>query len=442
MTQEYPQPLTRQENEDLTRVGPGTVMGDYLRRFWHPVVRAAKLEPDGAPVRIRLLGEVFVTYRTKANRIGFLRERCPHRGASLALAHNSGEGLRCLFHGWKIGVGGKVEHVPTEPPECAAQFAERIKVHHYPVREAGGLIWAFIGEGIDPPEFPDYEFNTLPDEQLDIRVGLFHCNWVQGMEAVLDSAHLGQLHRSSFRETFFTGSREVRDALVQRLIDAPSPEFEYELTPFGFREAAIRTLPNGVRQGNLRMFAAPYYSFLPGSSSQNDDRTICISVPFDDEWAAQYFLTYNTRQPIDRELARQRWRYTDPDPDNFAANLGDVSNLWGQNREAMQAGHATGFLGRHSFHEDFIIQESMGPITDRTQDQLGSSDSIIDLTRRSLLKAAYALRDGDTAIWGQKSAGDFDYGRIRGNSRIIEPGVDWREIDPFENAAPVFLGAS
>ncbi|NML05887.1 Rieske 2Fe-2S domain-containing protein [Sphingomonas sp. G-3-2-10] len=439
---EYPKPLTHQENEDLARVGPGTVMGEYLRRFWHPVVRAAKLEPNGAPVRIRLLGELFVTYRTKSNRIGFLRERCPHRGASLALAHNSGEGLRCLFHGWKIGVGGKVEQVPTEPPACAAKFAEGVKVRHYPVREAGGLIWAFVGEGIEPPEFPDYEFNSLPEDQIDIRVGLFHCNWVQGMEAVLDSAHLGQLHRSSFKETFFTGGKEVREAQVQRLIEAPAPSFEFDVTPFGFREAAIRDLSDGRKQGNLRMFAAPYYSFLPGSSRQSDDRTICISVPFDDEWAAQYFLTYNTHQPIDQQASKERWRYTDPDPDNFAAGLGDVSNLWGQNRDAMQAGHATGFIGRHSFHEDFIIQESMGPITDRTQDNLGSSDTIIDLTRRTLLKAAYALRDGSTEIWGQKSAGDFDYAGIRGNARVIPANTDWRDIDPFEDVEPVFLATS
>lgn len=442
MTYDYPKPLTAQENEDLTRTGPGTVMGEYLRRFWHPVVRAARLEPNGAPVRIRLLGETFVTYRTKANKIGFLRERCPHRGASLALAQNSGEGLRCLFHGWKIGVEGKVTHVPTEPPACAAKFAEEIKVRSYPVKEAGGLIWAFIGEDVDPPEFPDYEFNLLPDDHIDIRVGLFHCNWVQGMEAVLDSAHLGQLHRSSFRETFFTGGKAERDAQVQRLIDAPAPDFEYFLTPFGFREAALRDLPDGRKQGNLRMFAAPYYSFLPGSSRLSDDRTICISVPFDDEWAAQYFLTYNTEKPIDRSLIRERWRYADPDPDNFAANLGDVSNLWGQNREAMQAGHTTGFLGKHSFHEDFIIQESMGPITDRTQDQLGSSDAVIDLTRRTLLKAAYDLRDGGTEVWGQQSAGPFAYNRIRGNSRIIEPGVNWADIDPYEDVEPVFLGSS
>lgn len=442
MTDIYPKPLTHQENEDLARVGAGTVMGEYLRRFWHPVVRAAKLERGGAPARIRLLGETYVAYRTESGKLGFLRERCPHRGASLALAHNKGEGLRCLFHGWKIGVEGKVTQVPTEPPACAKAFADGVKVRHYPVREAGGLVWAFVGEGIEPPEFPDYEFNSLPDDQVDVRVGVFHCNWVQGMEAVLDSAHLGQLHRTSFKETFFTGTREAREANVQRLIDAPAPRFEFDITPFGFREAALRDLPGGIEQGNLRMFAAPYYSFLPGSSRQSDDRTICISVPFDDEWAAQYFLTYNVKRPIDPEDSRQRWRYTDPDPDNFAANLGDVSNLWGQNREAMQAGHTTGFVARHSFHEDFIIQESMGPITDRTQDNLGSSDTIIDLTRRSLLKAAYDLRDGKPGIWGQKSAGDFDYARIRGNSRTIPAGVDWRDIDPFEDVEPLFMATS
>src|ERR1700728_1625709 len=117
--------LTTEENEVLTRVGAGTAMGDYLRDHWTPAVRAAALEADGAPARARLHGRNYVAFRATDGRIGFFDEECPHRCVSLALARNEGNGLRCLFHGWKIDVSGTVVDVPSEPPERQEAFAAR-----------------------------------------------------------------------------------------------------------------------------------------------------------------------------------------------------------------------------------------------------------------------------------------------------------------------------
>src|SRR6185437_5487599 len=162
--------LTQDENELLTRTGPGTAMGEYLRDRWTPAVRAT----DG--------------------RVGFLDEECPHRRVSLAIARNEDNALRCLFHGWKIDVAGKLVEAPSEPGERQETFCAAIKINHYPTREAGGLIWVYLGKRAAPPPFADFEFARLPESHLDIRRAVVHCNWLQGFEGTLDTVHAGILH--------------------------------------------------------------------------------------------------------------------------------------------------------------------------------------------------------------------------------------------------------
>ncbi|MGH6979687.1 MAG: Rieske 2Fe-2S domain-containing protein, partial [Stellaceae bacterium] len=137
--------LTVDENHLLTLTGPATAMGDYLRDRWTPAVRAGLLEADGAPARVRLFGKNYVAFRATDGRVGFLDEECPHRRVSLAIARNEGNGLRCLFHGWKIDVTGKLVDAPSEPAERQEAFCAAIKVNRYQAREAGGLVWVYLG---------------------------------------------------------------------------------------------------------------------------------------------------------------------------------------------------------------------------------------------------------------------------------------------------------
>src|SRR5487761_1732120 len=176
--------LTREENELLCRVGPGTPMGNLMREYWMPILRGEALEVGGAPLRVRLLGENFVAFRTDDGRIGLFDEGCPHRCTSLALARNEDNALTCIFHGWKIDVSGKVVEVPSEPPERRAEFAAKVRVKHYPVREAGGVIWVYVGRREQPPTFYNFEFNALPPEQTFPIRAVMRCNWFQGVEAV------------------------------------------------------------------------------------------------------------------------------------------------------------------------------------------------------------------------------------------------------------------
>src|SRR5579875_3724833 len=162
--------MTREENELMCRVAPGTPMGQMLREYWAPALRSQALEADGAPVRVRMLGENYIAFRASDGRVGFFDEGCPHRCTSLALARNEDNALTCIFHGWKIDVSGKVVEVPSEPPERRAEFAAKVRVKHYPVREAGRIIWVYLGKSYEAPQFPDFNFTHLPPEHICTRI--------------------------------------------------------------------------------------------------------------------------------------------------------------------------------------------------------------------------------------------------------------------------------
>ncbi len=145
--------LNKEDNQTLTRVGPGTVMGDFLRQYWQPILLTDELpEPDCAPLRVRLLGEDLIAVRTSSGKVGLLGNHCPHRGASLFFGRNEEEGLRCVYHGWKYDVDGNCVDMPNEPPE--SNFKHKIQHTAYPCQERAGLIWAYLGPQSPPPAIP------------------------------------------------------------------------------------------------------------------------------------------------------------------------------------------------------------------------------------------------------------------------------------------------
>ena len=224
--------LSSQDNDLLTRVEGEAPMGLMMREnHWIPCLRAGKLEADGAPERVRLFGENFVAFRATDGRVGLFDEGCPHRGVSLALARNEDCALRCIFHGWKIDVSGVVLETPSEcnDPET---FARGVKVNHYPVREAGGLIWVWLGKS-KPARFPDLPFTHVQAHQVFIATTKLPINWVQALDATLDSAHIAFLHRDWMPDL---GERFT--ATGENL----APRYEFETTPYGMRAAALRPL--------------------------------------------------------------------------------------------------------------------------------------------------------------------------------------------------------
>ena len=405
--------LSKEDNERLTRVGPGTPMGELLRELWTPALLSASVRGAESPKPFRLLGEDLVAYRDNKGRVNVLQKACPHRRTSLTLARNEGDGIRCIFHGWKFNGEGKTLECPTEPPDKREAFASRVPIAHYPAREAGGLIWIYMGKRT-PPKFYDFEANFPPAEFL-IRCARVNGNWLQGFEGQLDSAHLNFLHSASVpRRPGTTGSMVTHDS---------APRFEFIDNPCGFREAALRDLPDGNIYARIREVVLPYYSFIPGN--HGDPRLVVIVVPIDDEWSAHWYYYLNPFGPVPDYYKEAAYRGTDPDDENFAKDRGNASNNWNQNNHAIQQGHFSGIM-KNFVYEDFIVEESMGPIMDRSKEFLGTSDAVIVRTRRMLLRALEEHALGKLPFGIDQ---DIDYRAIRALAIKFPKGADWRAID-------------
>src|ERR1700680_2884776 len=183
--------MTSEENELLTRIGPGTPMGELFRRYWIPALFSDDLPgPDCPPVRVRLLGEDLVALRDTADQIALVEQHCPHRGASLFFGRNEEGGLRCVYHGWKFDVTGACIDMPNEPPE--SNFKDKVRASAYPCVERNGIIWTYMGSKQMPPELPDLLPNLDPDCKVWTR--LEECNYMQALEGDIDTVHFGFLH--------------------------------------------------------------------------------------------------------------------------------------------------------------------------------------------------------------------------------------------------------
>src|SRR5438445_5313902 len=161
--------LKQEENELITRVGPGTPMGETMRRYWMPALLASELpHPDSDPLRVRLLGEDLVAFRDTNSQVGLVAANCPHRGASLFFGRNEESGLRCVYHGWKFDVTGQCVDMPNEPAE--SNFKNKVQARAYPGLQRGGVIWIYMGPKDKQPDLPDYYWCTQPNVEDRVAV--------------------------------------------------------------------------------------------------------------------------------------------------------------------------------------------------------------------------------------------------------------------------------
>jgi nitrite reductase/ring-hydroxylating ferredoxin subunit len=186
-------------DEELTRVGPGTPCGEYLRRFWQPVIQSEELRD--LPRRLRILGEGLVAFRDRSGAVGLLELHCPHRGTSLEFGLISEKGIRCCYHGWLFDVDGTILETPGEPTDSSLK--DRLFHGAYPVREYKRLVFAYMGPPDKQPEFPILDTFDLPGYRLVARAPtLWECNWLQVKENSMDPAHLAFLHALPGSEGF------------------------------------------------------------------------------------------------------------------------------------------------------------------------------------------------------------------------------------------------
>jgi phthalate 4,5-dioxygenase oxygenase subunit len=390
-----PQMLSHEDAELITRVGPDTPMGSMMREYWWPVMRSVKLEADGAPQRVRLLGEEFVLFRATDGRLGMFDEGCPHRGASLMLARNEDCALTCLLHSWKIGVDGKVLETPNEK---RLSRADRIDVKTYPVREAAGLVWVWIGSGT-PPRFPDFDFNVIDAEtQVIPTAAHVGCNYLQLVETLWDPAHVASLHaQSGGLQAAFS---DADDALMRTQKPNLSVwDMQCVSEPYGFRhycEGGPR-----VQGDNWILTVMPTWVFIGGQGATYEDDRVCfVHVPIDDSNTTLWQIAYNPYRPVNEIAEALCGRMHDQD--NFRLPGISRSNNWGQDREAMKNGSWTGIgVGcgiEGILSQDVAMVEGMGTVVDRTREHLGPADRAVIYGRRVFLDAVRAHQNGERAL--------------------------------------------
>ena len=414
--------LTREDNETLTRIGQGTPMGDVIRRYWMPALLSSELpEPDCPPVRVKLLGEELVAFRDTQNRVGLLSEFCPHRLTSMFFGRNEEGGLRCVYHGWKFDVSGNCMDMMNEPPH--SDYPSKINNTSYPDVEMGGVIRAYLGPVEKQPPYPKFEWTQVPERHRLVTKVWQECNWLQALEGGIDTAHAPILHRR-ISETTTRPGISINTSLVR----GEPPKVEVDRTDYGYRYAGIRDVGD---KGNLIRgyhYVMPFHQLRPlqfGLQGQEPRQLIAghVWVPMDDENCMIYNWVYNyAGQPLtdaDREEEVQLGRGPGEMLADFRTRR-NKSNDWMIDREVQKNETFTGIEGINT--QDQAIQESMGPIVDRTLENLSASDIAIVVARRMLISAASTVADG-----GDPPGIGESYYRVRAIDAILSKDVDWKD---------------
>lgn len=367
--------VTREENELLTRIGPGSPAGDLIRRYWQPAALSEQLPLEGAPLPVRLLGEDLVMFRDQQGCPGLLGLHCSHRGADLSYGRLEDGGLRCIYHGWLYDRGGRCREQPGEP--TGSTFHERIRQTAYPCEELGGVIFAYLGPG-EPPCLPAYDFLTAPEDYRFVTKLFQDCNYLQGNEGNQDPAHLSFLHR--------VGSAERSNALMA---DDVAPQIDAEVTSWGVRIYAIRHAGD-EKYVRITNTVLPNFTCFRGSEGEGSGGySVNWHVPIDDTHHWKYTFMFRRSRPLEREMvARGRAGVT---PDYHMTR--NKANRYLQDREEMKNGSFLGMGMAFQVH-DTCATEGAGTIQDRTQEHLGYGDIAMVTARKILLGAIRDVQEG------------------------------------------------
>jgi len=404
--------LRREDNELVTRVGPGTPMGLTLRRYWMPALLSSELpHADSDPLRVRLLGEDLVAFRDSNGSVGLIQNNCPHRGASLFFGRNEEGGIRCVYHGWKFDVSGQCLDMPAE-----SDFRSKVAARAYPTTEKAGVVWTYMGPPERQPPVPDLEWMRAPAGYCWISRTYQSCNYLQAMEGGLDTSHSSFLHRE------FTP-----DGLTNPRARSTAPRLEVLNTDYGYMYASIRHLPDD-KQNYVRVYhyVMPFYQLRAGGSPKSLGNTDGhMWVPIDDVtcWTYNFHfshagpLAYEEWQRVEHQMGRGLAEDYTPGTFKLKAN---ATNDYALSRERQRTVNYTGIQGTNT--QDFAVQESMGAIYDRTREHLGSADTAIIQMRRLLLEAVRDVAEGRDPI-GSRGQGS----NVRPAQMYLPDDARWSE---------------
>jgi len=400
--------MQAEQNDLITRIGPGTACGALMRSYWQPVALLDEFDPRldprmaHRPVKaVRLLGQDLVLFRDAAGRWGLLDRACPHRGADLSFGRLEPEGLRCPFHGWKFDASGQCLETPAEP--VGSQLCTRIRQRSYPVREQSGVLFAWLGaEGATMPALPAFDCFRAPASHSFAFKGLWHCNWLQAFEVGIDPAHPSFLHRYLADESMDDAyGRQFRAAsagdvggerwpMTRVMREFFRPEIRFDAVADGLvRLTTLRPMTDELTHVRVTHAAFPATFVIPLSE------TITITqmhVPVDDSRTYWYSFFTSFAEPLDKDAMRNQRLACVTLPD-YAPKSG-CHNHWGFDPEEQRTRTYLG-MGEDdiNLHDQWAV-ESMGAIQDRTKEHLGTSDKVIMANRRTLLKAIETVRAG------------------------------------------------
>lgn len=406
--------LSREDNELLTRVGPGSGMGELMRRFWMPVLLSAEIAgPDCTPVRVRLLGEPLIAFRDTDGRVGVVDERCPHRRSSLYFGRNEECGIRCVYHGWKFDVDGNCVDMPSEPAD--SNYRAKVKLKAYPAREAGGVVWAYMGPAEKMGEPPAFDWMDVPEDHRYASRWVQECNYAQCVEGEIDSAHVSFLHslvdknvaqKTALAGSYFSGDR--------------APKWKVVDTDWGMTLGARRGTDEGQYYWRMNQWYFPFYTMIapvPGEA-----RSFRMWVPSDDGQTSIICVSYRQDRPVGEKEVDGWKRGVSQHAERIPGTLTPVRNAGNEyliDREKQRTETFSGIEGVRA--QDAAMVESAGRIVDRTQEHLGTSDTAVIRMRRLLLGAAKDLMAGKEP---QAAAGG-DLFKVRSHSTVINETGDF-----------------
>ena len=410
--------LNQEQNDLLTQTGADTPMGELFRRFWLPALLAEELpEPDCPPVRLQLLSERMITFRDSEGKLGAIDEFCAHRGVSLWFGRNEQGGIRCAYHGWKYDVTGQCVEVPSEAAESG--YCQRIKLKSYPLVERGGVIWIYMGPPELKPALPEWEFATVPRTQSFVSKRSQECNWLQALEGGIDSSHVSFLHSGALeRDPLFKGARGNKYNLSDL-----KPVFDVVPADGGLFIGVRRNAEDDQYYWRITPWILPSFTMVPPRGDHPLHGHFWVPIDDHNNWAWS-FDYHPTRDLTSTEVQAMKdgegvhVRYI---PGTYRP-LENKDNDYMMDRAAQKAGIS--FSGiRGIAMQDASLQESMGPIQNRTREHLVSTDNGIIMARQRLMKAAKALAEKNEAPSGT----DPKVQRVRSAAVVLPRDQSFKE---------------
>ncbi|AMB88244.1 (2Fe-2S)-binding protein [Pseudomonas agarici] len=418
--------LRKEVNDLLAQTDPGKPMGDMFRRYWIPALLANELpEDDCPPVRVKLLSERLIAFRDTQGKYGLMDEFCAHRGVSLWFGRNEEGGLRCPYHGWKYDTTGQCVDVPSEPESSG--FCQKIKLQSYPMVKVGDILWTYMGPKEHQPPLPQFEFANVPADQTFTSKRLQESNWLQAMEGGIDSSHVSFLHSGNLNtDPLFKGARGNQYNLSDRM-----PFFEVVKHDGGLYIGARRNAEEGKYYWRITPWVMPCFTMVPPRGDHPLHGHFWIPIDNENCWAWSFDYHPNRALTPEERGAMEAGKgiHCEYEEGTFRPKA-NKDNDYLIDRLAQKEGRTYSGVEGIAI-QDSSLQESMGPLVDRTKENLVSTDNGIIMARQMLRKAVTALTEKGV----QPPGVDPVHHRVRSVAVVLPPD------EAFDEACKEYLQA-